>query len=415
MAASDLAGRILELGLALSGEATQALETLPQEHAWELLDVVKSKAEGGHIKNPSNYICATIARGYVPQADGGAMTASIARAGGAVPPTHPGGLPNGTGLVRRRGADETSDDLQAYLASTGFDDAANQLLASKGMIKAQQAGLSLNDDAVKALLHLPPEHAAELLENVAEKCSMLRDPSNYIVATVARGFVPKAGPLTMAAQAAVGPGSGGAVPVVVPALRPAPLQTGPTSLVPPDLTPVESRVVEMNAMDLWSGQPINVETLLALRCVPQDQALQLLSSLEAKGRGKGSVTIQNPNNYVQAAVVKIKKGMAESSWAYGGGPAARQDASLAPPGQWNYTGNQSRQRAREMGLELSEETLQMLAKVPLKDANWLLEAASWVSAQDEDPNEYVQNEVANLLATGATGSFEAGTKKPRWG
>mmetsp|Transcript_86723 Transcript_86723/g.201789 ORF Transcript_86723/g.201789 Transcript_86723/m.201789 type:complete len:423 (+) Transcript_86723:38-1306(+) len=422
MAHSATAERIQELGLQLSVEAAQALDTLPQEHSWELLDIVKSKAEGGHIKNPSNYICATIARGYVPQADGGAMVASIARAGGTVPPMQSmssdalkGRLLNGIAMPSLKRGSDGSEDFGMYLTSGGFDNTASELAASRGMMKAQQAGLSLNDDAVKALLHLPPEHASELLENVADKCAVLRDPSNYIVATVARGFVPKVGPVTMAAQAA---GNGAAV---IPALRPAPAQSGPTSLVPSDLTPVESRVLEMNAVDLWGGQSINVETLLALRCVPQEQALQLLSSLEAKGRGKGSVNIQNPNNYVQAAVVKIKKGMtAENSWAAGGAAGAfRQDPSLTPPGQWNYTGNQSRMRAKELGLELHEDTLQALAKVPLKDANFLLEAASWVNAQDEDPNEYIQLEAGKMAqaaqAISAASEEVASVKKPRWG
>eukprot|EP00930_Biecheleria_cincta_P039125 TRINITY_DN26913_c0_g1_i1.p1 TRINITY_DN26913_c0_g1~~TRINITY_DN26913_c0_g1_i1.p1 ORF type:complete len:479 (+),score=123.46 TRINITY_DN26913_c0_g1_i1:110-1438(+) len=56
------------------------------------------------------------------------------------------------------------------------------------LFKAQQAGLSLSNEALTALSGLPPLDAAELLEHVLEKSQELRDPSNYIVSTVARGF-----------------------------------------------------------------------------------------------------------------------------------------------------------------------------------------------------------------------------------
>uniref|UniRef100_A0A7S4RER9 Uncharacterized protein n=1 Tax=Alexandrium monilatum TaxID=311494 RepID=A0A7S4RER9_9DINO len=433
MAASALGERIRELALNLSGEAVQALKSLPLDHAFELLDQVDYKVSGGHIKNPSNYVCATVSRGYVPQAEGGAMTASIARAGAA-----PGEGPQGQHAIgqpplpghpvagqssfvmapRKRGFDSgppaafEMDGDYTHFTTRGMDEAADRLGATRGMRRVQEAGLSLSDEAVQALMHLQAEHASELLETVADKHNTLRDPSNYIVATVARGFVPRAGQLALAAANSGAPGGGG------PSIRPAHhfVMSSVMSLVPGDLTTVESRVLELNAQDLWNGQAINVETLLALRCIDQDQALQLLLSLEAKGRGKGK-QINSPNNYVQAAVVKIKKGLAEQSSA---GPASSsspivpvprhmgQEAPAMSKGGWNTTGNQSRQRARSLGLELDETSYSMLARVSLKDANWLLESASYAQ-QQEDPNDYIQTEARRMMAG------EAGpSKRMRW-
>eukprot|EP00419_Tripos_fusus_P072804 CAMPEP_0172874864 /NCGR_PEP_ID=MMETSP1075-20121228/99664_1 /TAXON_ID=2916 /ORGANISM="Ceratium fusus, Strain PA161109" /LENGTH=79 /DNA_ID=CAMNT_0013725791 /DNA_START=59 /DNA_END=294 /DNA_ORIENTATION=- len=70
---NDIHERLQELGLELNNEAVKALSNLDLTHAFELLETVKSKVDMGHIKSPSNYVCATIARGYVPQADGGAV------------------------------------------------------------------------------------------------------------------------------------------------------------------------------------------------------------------------------------------------------------------------------------------------------------------------------------------------------
>jgi hypothetical protein len=56
------------------------------------------------------------------------------------------------------------------------------------MFRAQEAGLMFSDEALSALASLPNEHASELLCFVLEKHTELRDPSNYIASTVARGF-----------------------------------------------------------------------------------------------------------------------------------------------------------------------------------------------------------------------------------
>ena len=55
--------------------------------------------------------------------------------------------------------------------------------------KAKSIGLSLSNDALRALSGLPSSHAAELLEFVLENSKELISPSTYVVSTVSRGFV----------------------------------------------------------------------------------------------------------------------------------------------------------------------------------------------------------------------------------
>ncbi len=77
------------------------------------------------------------------------------------------------------------------LSATQAESAAAALLETPGMKKAEAVGLDLGEDAVKALLTLPSTHASELLETVAAKHETLRDPSNYVVYTIAKGYVPR--------------------------------------------------------------------------------------------------------------------------------------------------------------------------------------------------------------------------------
>merc|ERR1712060_106977 len=192
--------------------------------------------------------------------------------------------------------------------------------------------------------------------------------------------------------------------------------SGPVSTIPEDLTAVESRVLEMNKVDLFPGQHINVESLLAMRCVTEDQALRLLSGLEVKGRGKGSINISNVNNYIQAAVVKIKRGFSAGET----GVASMARHANGNGIGFNFTGNQTSQRARELGLELAEDTLQDLAQISLRDANFLLDAAVSVQSQGEDPNEYIRNEaVAMAIMSSNDGDSPADAhgsakKRHRW-
>ncbi|CAE7195436.1 unnamed protein product [Symbiodinium sp. CCMP2592] len=151
------------VGLQLDDSATNALSGLPVEAAIEFLDVVARKAATGHLKDPSNYVCATIARGYVPQAK----------------------LPSWQGHA----SFEAPPPANAVMPD--MDVAASRLQSTVGMRKAEQAGIDLNHEALNALLRLPTPHASQLLEQVVDKKETIRDLSNYVCATVARGFHPK--------------------------------------------------------------------------------------------------------------------------------------------------------------------------------------------------------------------------------
>jgi len=81
----------------------------------------------------------------------------------------------------------------APVSGAEYEKAAKALIATPGMQRAEAAGVQLNDEAVKALLTLPAASASELLDAVADKHASLRDPSNYVVSTVARGYIPRSG------------------------------------------------------------------------------------------------------------------------------------------------------------------------------------------------------------------------------
>ncbi|CAK9092740.1 Hypothetical protein SCF082_LOCUS43634, partial [Durusdinium trenchii] len=62
--------------------------------------------------------------------------------------------------------------------------------------RAEEVAEKLPPGAAKGLQNaapsgLPPQHAAKLLEFALEKSKELRDPSMYMVSTVARGFKPR--------------------------------------------------------------------------------------------------------------------------------------------------------------------------------------------------------------------------------
>ena len=65
------------------------------------------------------------------------------------------------------------------------------LIATPGIQKAESVGLLLSADAITAILTIPATHASELLETVSARHESLRDPSNYIVSTISKGYVPK--------------------------------------------------------------------------------------------------------------------------------------------------------------------------------------------------------------------------------
>ncbi|CAK9021632.1 unnamed protein product [Durusdinium trenchii] len=405
----SIGDEVYRLGLDLSNEAMAAVEKLPYGHAVELLGATQQKFQSGHLKDPSNYICATVSRGYVPRSGSGqkgAIGAGGAKGGGGHKP-----------------------------GSDNYEAAAAALIQTPGMKKAEDAGVSLSDEAIQALLTIPASHASEILDAVAEKHQDLRDPSNYVIATINRGYVPRSegggagkggkaagnlyetiygskgggkqphfedhskrshssvfsGPIGAGAGgygsygnsysgswSGGGGGGGGG--------HPHPTRRN-TNLLPNDLSRVESAVLELNDQDLWAGQEINCATLLSLRCIPEDDAMELLQNLQGKGISKGSKGIGNLNNYIQAAVSKIAK---EGG---GGGGSGGHNGSTGGKGSGkNYTGNQSRQKAEELGLILSERSYETLARMPLRKATRLIEEAAQRQADGEDADHYIDRE-----------------------
>lgn len=273
------------LGLVLDAEALQSVTSLPEEYVSEFLEGVAKKVHQGTIANPNKYICGTMKRGYTPNEAYRAQ-----RASGALAP-------------------------KAIVLDGPHSDAA--LEAAVDRVRA--TGVVLTEEAAAALGSVPQLHAVEILDHVAEKAGELRDPSNYVVATIARGYQPRG---------ERGKGKG----------YPSPLTATPEAdgrfrrtMLPEDVRPLERRVVELNGEGLWGEQKFDVATLLALRCLPQEQALEVLEGFAnkartMKGHGKG---ISNINNYMQAAVTKILRG--EGPRQSVRPEALAPDVGIAPP------------------------------------------------------------------------------------
>jgi len=371
--------RVDELQLQVNEEAFTALLKLPEDHAFELLDAVAQKSARGEVKDISNYISATISRGYVPRSGGGGC-------GGC------GGMKRSYAESFPKGDDDT---------------AASALINSRGMQQAEAVGLQLTDEAVHALLTVPTSHASEILEAVAEKHTELRDPSNYVVATIRRGYIPRGAEGSLPPGKGVkgkgkggdggfGGGSFGGYGVGMGSVF-APQGHGGgkgerhrRDLVPTDVTAVESAVLELNDLGLFPDQPLNVSTLLTLRCIPEDKAMEMVENLKAKGIGKGKA-VSNPNNYLQAAVCKVVR--------EGGGSGTSPSAGKGGANK-NYTGNQSRQRAEELGLMLDDESSGVLARMPLRSAMQLLEGAAEARRNGEDPILYIHENSGQVTGNG---------------
>lgn len=257
------------LGLELTAEAYQALATLPDSHAADMITRVSTKVARGSLNNPSNYICAAIKRGYTTN-----DTYSQLKAAGLAPAIGGGGSYN---------APPPTNGLTEVSSEEG--NAAFQLAMQQALI----SGVLLSQDAANALMSLPSQHAAAILEFVAVNKAELPDPSQHILATVAQ----------TKAQISV------AVTPVVPQVVP-PANPHVPSLIPPDITPLELLMTQLNQENLWGDQQLDVGTLLALRCLPQNEAVEMVQQFSGKGRGKGG-GIANINNYMQAAVAKIQK------------------------------------------------------------------------------------------------------------
>lgn len=272
-----------EFGLALTDEAFKALGGLAPEHSQELFEFVLEKH--ADLRDPSNYIASTVARGFKSRRIGGGVSFSASSApypaisnsvgGGGAYPVH---AANGSELLATDTATIVSQGLQKL---------------------REQVGVELDDMAQRALQGLRPEQAREMLEYIFENHASLRNPSNYISSTVSRGFVSRKAGVFDAALPAKGKGKGKS-------------EWGPStvnqSMVPSDATQMERRILTLNSTSLGADQQISFATYMALRCVPSWQATELLDSIEAK-----STVIASPCNYIQAAVSKIIRGQGFSS------------------------------------------------------------------------------------------------------
>lgn len=302
------------------------------------------------------------------------------------------------------------------------------------------SGVPLSDEALRALASLPPEHAAELVDFVADSGQDIRDPSNYIAFTVSKGFVSRRGQ-----GGGQGPGDLPPEPppvvrrdVVKPSRRldpigghgaptgasftpssqrqpPAPEPPPPVNvgagvpvakpnMIPNNATALEMRLLNLNSMDLWEGQQIDLISFMALRCLREPEAMDILENFEAKSR---KTIIESPNNYVQATVSKILKGAGKGAFAEDKGKGKGKGGKDKDKGKdkegygkasgkdkdkdagKNLTGNKSTQRALELGLELSNAAQSALSAMSLRDAFDLLDGAVLAAATGDDASQHI--------------------------
>eukprot|EP00434_Breviolum_minutum_P010044 symbB.v1.2.008859.t1/scaffold553.1/size187910/20 len=330
--------RVKNAGVNLESDAMEALEKLNPEHAVELLTYIAENCN--YLRNPSKYILNSCAKGFVPKSGAGLQPAT----------TNP------------------------VSSNPGDPEMMEQLL-----LKAQHAGVMLSNEALSSLADLPPEHSVELLEFVLDRAQDLRNVSNYIASTVARGFKSRKGvrnggasqedvaryvkhlqengvPLDASAHQALGsltpPDAVEIMEFVVENVghlknvseslllvafnrlmlfsfeirssyisgrvsklmgangrdstwTPESVGMNPQH-VPPDITFLERRVLSVNASS--QGEQIDLISYLALRCLPEWHAKEMLDSLQAR-----KSTISSPCNYIQAAVSKITRGHGRGS------------------------------------------------------------------------------------------------------
>lgn len=272
--------RAQELGLTLSNEAINALATMPQEHSDELMEFVAEKRQ--ELRDPSNYIASTVARGFKSRRMGGGV-------GVASAPWASGG--------RQQGAQDIAHAMQ----------------------RCQALAIDIDEMARLALSTLPPSHAVELLDHVFENHTNLRNVSSYISRTISRGFV---------SRNVSSPSSNGYISKGSSKGGGSSHANLATSLMPHDITALEGRVLNYNSNAAHTGRMlIDMPTYLALRCVPDWHAAELLDTLEAKvGQ------IQSPCNYIQAAVTKSQQAGKGGGGAHAGGQSGFQGSAWNPNG-----------------------------------------------------------------------------------
>jgi len=315
------------LGLELTAEAYTAMASLPEAHIAELLQSVATKVAKGSLNNPSNYICAAIKRGYQSNDTWNQLKATgmgdynqatgvtdYYQASGMAPTAYPG--PAAIGVPHM-------SEISWGEESTEEGNLALQL----AMQNATVGGVLLTQEAANSLMSVPSQMAASILDYVAQKHHELRDPSNYIIATVAKKVQDKGkgkgGGSTSAAYSSGGGGGGGK-------------GKSRAAMIPNDISAVELKCVEVNAEGLWGEQQLDLNTLMSLRCLSQDVALNMLEQFVGKGRGKGG-GIANINNYLQAGIAQIQKGDM-SGYNASNLPPAIEDAAAAIEANAGYSG-----------------------------------------------------------------------------
>eukprot|EP00933_Yihiella_yeosuensis_P065727 TRINITY_DN696_c0_g1_i4.p1 TRINITY_DN696_c0_g1~~TRINITY_DN696_c0_g1_i4.p1 ORF type:complete len:264 (+),score=76.46 TRINITY_DN696_c0_g1_i4:245-1036(+) len=183
------------------------------------------------------------------------------------------------------------------LSPAEYEVAAAALMNTPGMKKAEAIGLQLADEAMQNLLKLPADAASELLEIAAEKSTTLRDPSNYINATIARGYQPRSG--------TYGGNLGGKIN-----------ETSAAALMnTPGMQKAQA-----------AGLVLTDEAIQSLLTLPLDQASELLGGTADKGP-----TLRDPSNYININA-SIARGYYSRSGGGGGEGCMRLSQEDISPG-----------------------------------------------------------------------------------
>jgi len=278
--------RLQQAGIELDQMAIAALGKLPPEHAAEMLDYVVDNR--GQLRNPSKYVTSTVSRGFVPRrgaAPSFAGPSPIANANYSTPYS----TPNYSTPQSQPAIGASSNSAEVWSAPISKEDLDNLRYRAEG------AGIVLSEEASIALGVLPLDHAIELVDFVIEKSADLRDVSNYIVSTVARGFTSRRNPPA---------GKGG---YVAPPAEP--------GQMPTDVLIALQKCSEL-------GVEIDEIARQALTTVPSDHAVEMLEYVQ-----QNFTYLRNPSNYISCTVSR------------GFVSRANTDPSQAPP--WRTGGKSS--------------------------------------------------------------------------
>lgn len=268
--------------------------------------------------------------------------------------------------------------------------------------QALEFGLTLTDEAYKALGGLAPEHSQELFEFVLEKHADLRDPSNYIASTVARGFKSRriSGGASYPASSATYPAfsnsvPGGGAPHVTATNGSEFLATDTGTIVAQGLQTLRDQVgVELDHMAQ--------EALHGLR---PEQAREMLEYIV-----ENHASLRNPSNYISSTVsrgfvsrktggfdaplVGKGKGKGKSEW----GPSTVSQSMIPSDATQMerriFTLNSTSLAAEQ---QISFETYMALRCVPSWQATELLDSIEAKASVIASPCNYIQAAVSKII------------------